>query len=245
MKRFSHNAIIFPFIVSVAAGMMLALIVSSPLSSLASTNELSGWAWSLNIGWISFNCQDTGNCRASQYSVVAEGTGSVKTLSGYAWSPNIGWITFNSAELSGRPPVSVNTQNGVVDGWARAYSCINPGCQGSPNGWDGWIDFRGTNFAVKFNKTTCALEGWTWGGGDDSNFVGWTAISGDNFRVNLPEYLCESAIPAPAPSAQCPTGQSFGNPKSLGGATLNQGVVENFGSGDRLIIAVQGTNNGV
>jgi len=67
---------------------------------------LSGWAWSENFGWISFNCKTGGDdpinicCSqepppefCSDYSVtVATSTGE---FDGYAWSGNIGWISFN------------------------------------------------------------------------------------------------------------------------------------------------------
>src|SRR5512133_3036518 len=63
-------------------------------------DALSGYAWSENIGWISFNCTNNNSCGTSgNYGVNV----STTNLSGYAWSENIGWITFNSAELSGCP----------------------------------------------------------------------------------------------------------------------------------------------
>ncbi len=44
--------------------------------SAATTDNLSGYAWSPNIGWISFNCTNTGSCATSPYgvSVAADGT---------------------------------------------------------------------------------------------------------------------------------------------------------------------------
>jgi hypothetical protein len=58
-----------------------------------SSGVLAGWAWNDNIGWISFNCSNTGTCGTSPYSV------SINTLtgdfSGWAWNDVIGWISFN------------------------------------------------------------------------------------------------------------------------------------------------------
>jgi hypothetical protein len=48
-------------------------------------------------------------------------------------------------------------------------------------------------------------------------------------------------IPPPAADASCPSGQSFGNTQSLGGAASNEPIVEN--TGNRLIIVVRGLDN--
>ena len=67
---------------------------------------LTGWAWSENFGWISFNCETGGNAPiniccdqpfpptpCSDYGVtVATSTGE---FDNYAWSENFGWISFN------------------------------------------------------------------------------------------------------------------------------------------------------
>ena len=62
--------------------------------------NLSGWAWSENFGWISFNCStggsDGGNiCASSNYKVTVNQT--TGEFDGYAWSQNLGWISFNCA----------------------------------------------------------------------------------------------------------------------------------------------------
>ena len=54
------------------------------------TDNVSGWAWSENIGWISFNNTTGGG--TTNYGVnINPSTG---VFSGYAWSENIGWIDF-------------------------------------------------------------------------------------------------------------------------------------------------------
>ncbi|KKQ32523.1 MAG: hypothetical protein US45_C0018G0002 [Candidatus Nomurabacteria bacterium GW2011_GWA1_37_20] len=61
-----------------------------------SEHNISGWAWSSNIGWISFNNTTGGG--SINYGVNKNVDG---TLVGYAWSSNIGWIQFGG--LSGFP----------------------------------------------------------------------------------------------------------------------------------------------
>ncbi|MBI5153289.1 MAG: hypothetical protein HZA36_02410 [Parcubacteria group bacterium] len=53
--------------------------------------NVSGNAWSENIGWISFKNPNAG----SSYGVNIHPLSGI--LSGYAWSEHIGWIDFNQA----------------------------------------------------------------------------------------------------------------------------------------------------
>lgn len=53
--------------------------------------NLSGWAWNDNIGWISFDCQNTGSCASTNYKVTI----SAGEFNGWAWNDAIGWISFN------------------------------------------------------------------------------------------------------------------------------------------------------
>ncbi|MDO8585251.1 MAG: hypothetical protein Q7R85_04020 [bacterium] len=56
--------------------------------------NLSGWAWSDAIGWISFWCGNVspGDCQSSNYQVTIDGAGD---FHGWAWNDAIGWISFN------------------------------------------------------------------------------------------------------------------------------------------------------
>ncbi len=57
------------------------------------TGDLSGWAWSDVVGWISFNCLDPNVCAISDYRVNIDPiTGE---FTGWAWNEHIGWISFN------------------------------------------------------------------------------------------------------------------------------------------------------
>jgi hypothetical protein len=60
------------------------------------TGNLSGWAWSDAIGWISFNSTTGGGSVA--YGVNIDSTGD---FSGWAWNDVVGWISFNCANIGG------------------------------------------------------------------------------------------------------------------------------------------------
>jgi hypothetical protein len=53
--------------------------------------QLRGYAYNDVVGWISFNCLDTGVCGTSNYKVI-ENNGY---LYGYAWNDTLGWLIFD------------------------------------------------------------------------------------------------------------------------------------------------------
>ncbi|MFA4999585.1 MAG: hypothetical protein WC519_02585 [Parcubacteria group bacterium] len=65
-----------------------------------SNGNLSGWAWSDVLGWVSFDCHnpETGgsapdySCASSLYQVKINPQGD---FSGWAWNDTAGWISFN------------------------------------------------------------------------------------------------------------------------------------------------------
>lgn len=181
-----------------------------------SGGTLSGWAWSSNIGWLSFNSADTG-AGGGPYSVSVDGNGY---FSGYAWSPNIGWISFNQADTSGcaNPSVraSVNMTSGAVTGWAKAIAADN-------NGWNGCIQLSDSQYftspsgnGVSMNPTTGVFSGYAWG----STNVGWLQFS-PSTSVS-PVILCQTGDTT-CPPDQNPTDLAFqaqdigaGSPGSTG-----------------------------
>lgn len=178
---------------SFAVVFLTAILVlnNSPETSGANpddSRDVSGWAWSSNIGWISFNCGNTGSCSASNnYKVSIDfDTG---LLSGYAWSSNIGWISFNQTDLVGCPaaPCEAQVTGGLnedgfpkqVTGWAKVLST------------NSWMSLSGGNYRVQLESNK-DFSGWSW----ENGVVGWTSWSGSNYAVyvGLP-----SAVPIPPP----------------------------------------------
>ncbi|HEY9480898.1 MAG TPA: hypothetical protein VIR98_01525 [Candidatus Paceibacterota bacterium] len=129
-----------------------------------SEHNLSGYAWSSNIGWISFNCTNDLSCGTVDYGVNRNAD---NTLTGYAWSSNIGWIKFGG--LSGFPTgsgtfsVNASVSGNTVVGWARALSATD-------DGWDGWISLSGDGYGVSI--TGSDMSGYAWG----SDVVGWISF---------------------------------------------------------------------
>lgn len=165
-------------------------------SSASTSDNLSGWTWSENIGWISFNCTNTGNCGSSNYGVNVAANGS---LSGYAWSENIGWISFNPSDVSGCPSGTCQANldtSGNLSGWARACAgTINGNCSGGSraDGWDGWIHLSGTasnGAAYGVSVAACNWSGYAWG----SDVVGWIHFQGTGYGVTGSGNGCASTI---------------------------------------------------
>lgn len=91
-----------------------------------SNPDLSGWAWSSQIGWLSFNCINTNNCATSDYRVEMNPTTGI--LNGWAWSPVVGWVEFNAAGPYPENPqtcTTIDVNTGVASGWARSLSYQN------------------------------------------------------------------------------------------------------------------------
>ncbi|MEK7531425.1 MAG: hypothetical protein AAB545_00625, partial [Patescibacteria group bacterium] len=128
---------------AVVSSLSKALSPISPALA-AGVVDLRGWAWSSNIGWISFNSANPGAGGGASYKVTYD-QGGTERLRGFAWSSTglnggptgIGWISFEDADVEGCPddPTNVNpnlcypkvnTGTGYVEGWARALSGVTP-----------------------------------------------------------------------------------------------------------------------
>lgn len=160
-------------------------------------HKVLGWAWSKNIGWISFSC---GNCDTDyngesnggagcppagtlipDYGVDLRGQGAIAVFSGYAWSPNVGWITFNETDLSsplcpdGTCQAWLDLGTNKISGWAKVLS------DGS------WISLRGqttevppTTYGASWNQLTQEVEGWAW----SDTAIGWISFNHLNCDSN-------------------------------------------------------------
>jgi hypothetical protein len=156
-------------------------VATTAVQAQSSGDELKGYAWSSNIGWLSFNCSDRGVCGTSDYKVTLQSDG---TLTGYAWSPNIGWVRFGG--LTDFPTGNGTTATNAVrdansfKGFIRACSVFQSGCSGATKdvgsyelgGWDGWISLAGTttdnsNYGATLSGNT--FQGYAWG----DEVVGW------------------------------------------------------------------------
>lgn len=72
------------------------------VTGTSGSGELTGYAWSDMIGWISFSCDQSSaggsdTCGTVDYGVTIDGNGD---FSGFAWNDMIGWISFNCASHS-------------------------------------------------------------------------------------------------------------------------------------------------
>lgn len=176
-----------------------------PSAPLTEFNNIRGWAWSENIGWVSFSCHDTPDaCATNNYGAHALTTSDLSdssfnsgydegALVGHAWSESLGWISFKRSEVapngstdfpnsddpypSKNYTAKVNT-DGTVQGWARALSGIGE------TTWDGWIKFSGTAqdlnpYGVKF--ASGVFSDYAWGG----EMIGWLKFSGPGYQTSI------------------------------------------------------------
>lgn len=142
------------------------------------TSNFSGYAWSDNIGWISF-----GSC-SPVFGVGFDP--ATNKLSGYAWSDNVGWISFNESDLTSCPSGECNAKyvSGSLTGWAKAIS-------GSiENGWDGWISLNKKssdlfNYGPLLQADGKSIRGYAWG----SDAIGWidfVSVAIDDMTITTP-----------------------------------------------------------
>lgn len=161
-------------IVLAALGGAFALHTAYAVGSM----PITGYAWSSNIGWISFS--------GAGYGVNEDKT--TGALSGYAWASDFGWISFNWTDGS-HPAPAVNFVDGKVSGWARACSvfadkntCVGA-LDANAGGWDGWIALRGTaNDSSVYGivqSPTCVWSGYAWGS-DVVGAINTSGVAGDS-----------------------------------------------------------------
>jgi hypothetical protein len=165
-------------------------------------HNFTGYAWSSNIGWISFSCENEFNLgEGNNFGIDINNIN--KTLSGYAWSSNIGWISFNSESVVGCPGggdcnpriEELDASTNKIVGWARACSVFSSGCSGDLKSNDergdftGWIELHD----VRIN-TDGSISGWAWGGGGsgvteeerkENATIGWIDVSGLSVKYIL------------------------------------------------------------
>lgn len=106
------------------------------------TGNLSGYAWSANIGWITFNALEMQKCATNPGDTCA------------GPSPIIAHMDMVSNPLTG-----AISGTGLVTGWARSCAVFLSGCSGtvrpdSQTGtWDGWISLSGATYGLQLDTT--------------------------------------------------------------------------------------------
>lgn len=189
MKDFFRLKSWLVLLVMIFLGIVLAVAVVSfdfrknvAVVNAGGSDNVSGYAWSDAIGWISFNCSNNSSCAEVDYGVrIDPVTGN---FSGYAWSENVGWISFNRSD-TGNPPAEpyqdpaeiiiakYNNATREISGWAKILSLND----------DGWIKLRkyssdtGPDYGVSFDLATGYLSGWAWNGSADGSGVGWVSFN--------------------------------------------------------------------
>lgn len=170
-------------------------------------DNVSGYAWSDNLGWISFNCTDASTCGSSgekDYGVnIDKVTGY---FSGYAWNegadgygasvPGAGWIYFGpDANIAGYGAVAASNAPETPKEWAR-YSTTT----GQVTGWAlvlssgitststySWIKMSDDSnnywkgMGVRISTSTSDygdFYGWAWAKESDaSSGIGWISFN--------------------------------------------------------------------
>ncbi len=136
------------------------------------SENVSGFAWSDIIGWVSFNNTSGGGVNDYGVNIIENGTTGI--FSGYVWSNNAGWIDFNEANLSGCPSGTcrawVDKTNGLVYGWAK-FRTTND-----------WLKLRGAGYGISISKSNGDFSGWAWGG----ETAGWVSFNCANKGVCSP-----------------------------------------------------------
>jgi hypothetical protein len=181
------------------------------------SDNVAGYAWSSNYGWISMNCTNNNSCGAGHdYGVnIYPATAGVNAFNfvGYAWSPNIGWISFQDPNppdayafssnckvpancSSGNCSACYNPDTGKIYGWAKALSL----------GDDGWINLGpvATSPGVSVDRTVASgtFSGFGWGGNSSHSIgLGWLSFNCSNTgscgSSNYSVYLRNHSLPTP------------------------------------------------
>ncbi|MDD5032769.1 MAG: PKD domain-containing protein [Candidatus Pacebacteria bacterium] len=176
-EKFSFSINVLISVAIIFSGAMFLL--NSKSVNAGNMQNTTGFAWSENIGWISFNNLTGGG--TSDYGVNLNLDTGI--FSGFAWSENIGWISFNAADLAGCPsgvcdarvalPNKIGKETVAIEGWAKALSY--------GGGWDGWISLKDSGEAYGTTMDTSGnWSGWAWGG----DVVGWVNFNGSGYQVN-------------------------------------------------------------
>lgn len=176
------------------------------------TGELSGYAWSSNVGWITFNAFEMQKCTTNR--ILSNPPSAVTTPDTCRGGPNVSaQIDIVSDPVTGAITAGPSSPPGtaLMSGWARACSVFVSGCSGSIRAdiqtgeWDGWISLAdptpSARYGMKLDIATMRFLGpsatnagvlasvpicsncYAWGGGTTNGF-GW-GINVGGLKVGL------------------------------------------------------------
>ncbi len=193
-------------------------------------HNVSGFAWSENIGWISFNSlncdpdnngQSNGGAGCPTVGTVIQSYGVNVDLagnfSGNAWSENIGWISFDNTRISVPPKnplnaAQLNWGTGVVSGWARVlaacqnnlWDSVNKKCTGSGAGdaSGGWDGW----IKMKKYSTDSGADYGVYFNASTGHFYGWAWGSDVVSWVSFNRINCDSNEDGVSDNPQCAAG---------------------------------------
>lgn len=184
----------------------------------AATDNVLGFAWSENIGWISFNAVncDTDSNGFIDTDIMVQGCGGDNitdivfdygvnidsengNFSGYGWSSNIGWISFEQGEATPDGfAFSANCDDpaacdDIGDGCTACYNSTNKNVYGWAKilslGGDGWLKMSDDSIAawsgngVSIDAITGEFSGWAWNANNTGAGIGWVSFNCDDEGV--------------------------------------------------------------
>ena len=218
-STYKKSTLAFFFVMIAAALFLASFLVANAQTNGSIPKNLSGYAWSSTIGWVSLTCQNESTCGNSNYWVGVKNNGEI---GGYAWSDNIGWISFNRSDLSGCPSgaceAAFNNTTGEVTGWARALA----GTDNQNGGWDGWI-YLGQSNRVGVTANGCDWSGNAWGSAQwkRNGVIGWLSFDGPGYGVTGEGVACQRADAATASLSANPTSITEGESTTLTWSSTN------------------------
>ena len=170
LKKINRNLLVFAT-VALAAGSFAFLAFAG------AGHNVGGFAWSENIGWVSFNNKAVDGIAGGGGTDYGVNIASDGKMSGYAWSEYIGWISFNAADVAGCGGCSGDTcqakVSGIpnasgqheISGWVKVLA--------NGGGWDGCVSLRGSNYGVSIDPATGDFHGWAW----SDMVLGWLSFN--------------------------------------------------------------------
>ncbi len=203
------------------AGQTCSGTACAPIELCTGTDNVFGWAWSENVGWISANCHSGGG--AKNYGLNIGGDG---TLTGYAWSENVGWISFEPADVNGcnncsgaacqaKVDTAAASGNREITGWGRAIAackdnlwngtnCTGGGAGNNTGDWDGCLKFKDS-----YIDSNGDFHGWMTSSADaTTGVIGWVNLNsvncnGTNCTADAAYKLYTSATFGPTAKMEC------------------------------------------